>query len=324
MPRRKIDRSTSADGNVIDLKTGKPVQVPVIPVICAQVRRYRELAGMEQKELAGRLGITANTISNWENGRARPDINLIPELCRILGITYADLFDAADPGGESGRLTPREKTLVSRYAQLDPGNRQVVDSLILSMLTVQEARRCPALRRYSFFQKALAAGRGDPTELDRLAMPVFLYKDRLDDTLETSAARRADCIFMVSGDSMEPAYSDRDLVLVERIPDAASLGVGETGAFIVGNEMYIKEYSKEGLVSLNPRYPMLRFDGEDSVYLIGRVVGKVDPACIASPADVEKYHMVHEQEEETGNSAGKHGDGESAVVQKEFIDKYLR
>ncbi|MDO5131936.1 MAG: XRE family transcriptional regulator [Eubacteriales bacterium] len=299
MPRRKIDRSTSADGKMIDMKTGKPVQVPVVPVICAQVRHFRELAGMEQKELAGRLGITSNTVSNWENGRARPDINLIPELCRVLGVSYADLFDAADPGADSAGLTPREKTLISRYAQLDAGNRQIVDSLIESMITVQEARQCPSLRRYSFFRKALAAGRGDPTEVDRLAAPVFLYRDRIAETLDTSAARRADCIFMVSGDSMEPVYTDRDLVLVERIPDAAALNVGEIGAFIVGNEMYIKKYSKEGLVSLNPRYPILRFDGEDNVFLIGRVVGKVDPACVASPEDVDKYRMVHEQEEDT-------------------------
>ena len=33
---------------------------------------------MEQKALAKAIGVTGNAISNWENGRARPDVNLIP------------------------------------------------------------------------------------------------------------------------------------------------------------------------------------------------------------------------------------------------------
>ena len=87
MPRRTFDRSTSGEGKVIDMKTGKPVEKPSIPIICERIRYYRELMGMEQKELARLLGITGNSISNWEKGRSRPDINLIPQLCELLNVT---------------------------------------------------------------------------------------------------------------------------------------------------------------------------------------------------------------------------------------------
>ena len=99
MPRRSFDRSTSGTGNVIDMKTMKPVEKASLPIICERIRHYRELAGMEQKELAERLGITGNSVSNWENGRSRPDINLIPALCDLLHVTLYELFDISSPRG---------------------------------------------------------------------------------------------------------------------------------------------------------------------------------------------------------------------------------
>ena len=106
--------------------------------------------------------------------------------------------------------------------------------------------------------------------------------------------RRADCVFGVNGDSMEPEYHDGDLVLVERIPDGSDLSEGETGAFIIGNETYIKNLGKDGLHSLNPDYRTILFHEADTVYLIGRVLGRLDPDHdISRPEDVERYKAIH-------------------------------
>ena len=43
-----------------------------IPVLCRQIRFFRELKKIEQKELAEKVGIKSNAVSNWENGRTRP------------------------------------------------------------------------------------------------------------------------------------------------------------------------------------------------------------------------------------------------------------
>ena len=92
MARRKIDLSTSGQGKVVDMKTAKPVEKPVLPVICERIQHYRDVMGMEQKALADLVGVTANSISNWENGRSRPDVNLLPAICNALNITLYDLF----------------------------------------------------------------------------------------------------------------------------------------------------------------------------------------------------------------------------------------
>ena len=304
MPRRKIVRSVPQTSSVIDMKTGMPVSPPSIPVICERIRYFRELAGIEQKELGKKIGISPNTISNWETGRSRPDINLIPAICGALQVSLSELFGIEDPEEGKSRLAPREQGLLDRYNRLRPGNKAVVDSMIDTMLGVQEAEDKPEIGRLLFYRKALSAGKGDPTEIEGRGMPIFLYMD---------------CVFVVNGDSMEPRFHSGDMVLVERIPDAPHLDAGEIGAFIMGNETYIKEYSEDGLVSLNPRYPLMRFEDEADVYLIGRVLGKLDPECIATAKDIDMYRMIHEPD--ASLQAGGRDDGE--VVCREFIDRYL-
>lgn len=80
---------------------------------------------------------------------------------------------------------------------------------------------------------------------------------------------------------------------MERIPDAPDLEEGETSAFIVRNETYIKNYGSDGLHSLNPRYPVMSFNGDENVYLIGRVLSVLDSSAIADQGDVERYMAIH-------------------------------
>ena len=183
-------------------------------------------------------------------------------------------------------LTVGEQMHLDTYRQLTRGHQYAVEKLADNLLNVQLAESCPDISQLQFFKRSLAAGIGDPTEFDDEATPIFLYTDQV--------SKRADCVFAVNGDSMEPEYHNGDLVLVERIPDAPDLAEGETGAFIVGNETYIKNYYNDGLHSLNPKYSVMSFDEGETVYLIGRVLGVLDPSAIAQQKDVEKYMEIHE------------------------------
>lgn len=282
MPRRTFDRSTSSESNVIDMNTRKPAAKNMMPVICERIRFYRKRMGMEQKTLARMVGVTANAVCNWESGCYRPDVNLLPDICEALQITLYQLYDLKDP---SIRYTAAEELFMDDYRQLTPGNRYAVSSLTRTLLKVQQVERNREIRRLTLFEHQLAAGVGDPNEFEDSGVPIYVYDDSL--------TRRADCVFIVSGDSMEPDYPNGCMVLVKRISDSGDLAPGDIGAFMIGNETYIKEYQLDGLYSRNPAYPVMCFSEYESVYLIGHVIGILNKEDVAREEDVERYVELH-------------------------------
>ena len=190
-----------------------------------------------------------------------------------------------DPGKD---YSEEEQQLVSLYRGLSAGNRRALRLLAGNLKDAQLGDACPDITALRFMEKGLAAGTGDPSEFEEHGRPIYLYSSPL--------ISRADYVFPVSGDSMEPEYRDGDLVLVQAIPEGAELQHGETGAFIKGNEQFIKVYEEKGLRSLNPRYPFMNFsDTDETVYLIGRVIGTVDrERDLADDGDTEKYLRIHD------------------------------
>ena len=285
MSKRVFDRSTSYESRVIDMHTGKPVPAETKPMICDRIRHYREELGMEQKALATMVGVTANAVSNWERGRARPDVNLLPDICEALQITLYQLYGLDDP---SVKYTAVED-IIENYRQLTPGHQYALRAMAQNLLQVQQAEGCREIHKLTRFEHQLAAGIGDPNEFEDSGTPIYVYDDSL--------TCRADCVFTVNGDSMEPDYPDGCMVLVKRISDSGELTPGDIGAFMIDNETYIKEYREDGLHSLNPAYPVMRFSEFEHVYLIGQVIGVLNDENIAREEEVERYRDLHPGEE---------------------------
>ena len=282
MPKRNFSLPADNGIRLIDPKTGNPKTISSIPLICERIRFYRDKRRIDQRDMASRLGITGNSISNWETGRSRPDVNLLPAICEVLDITLNDLFGIES---SSANISDKQKELIRKYESLSSGHQFVVDKLIDNLSGIEESEAAPDLKRLMYFSRSLAAGIGDPTEFEEDALPVYVYA--------TPESEQADSIFRVNGDSMEPYFSDGQDVLVQRLGGCSGLSFGEIGAFIVGNETYIKKYEKDGLYSFNPRYPAMHFDNEQSVYLIGRVLGVLDPSGYAKQEDIERYKLLH-------------------------------
>ena len=55
----------------------------------AELRKKKKLT---QEQLAEKLGVTAKSVSRWENDVCLPDVSLYKDLCNILGITLNDFF----------------------------------------------------------------------------------------------------------------------------------------------------------------------------------------------------------------------------------------
>ena len=62
----------------------------------ARIRSLRLSRNMTQEQLASALGLSPQAVSKWENGVTMPDIQLLPELSELLGVTIDGLFSMTD------------------------------------------------------------------------------------------------------------------------------------------------------------------------------------------------------------------------------------
>ena len=60
--------------------------------VARNIRRYREQKKLTQDELAERLHVTRQAVSNWETGKNHPDLDMLSSLAQALDLELTDLF----------------------------------------------------------------------------------------------------------------------------------------------------------------------------------------------------------------------------------------
>lgn len=226
-----------------------------------KIREARKAKKMTQKDLAKRMGLAHNSISDYENNKSTPDPDQIELLCGILDLTPSYLLETS-----SEDFSPSEKLLVKQYRSLSPYDKETVNVLIDRLCERADSNIVEFPRRHiPYYDAVVSAGTGElvfndvPSEL--IAIP---------DTTETKNAAFA---VRVKGDSMEPTFYDGDRVMVQKTP---SINVGDIGIFIDpdSNEGFIKELGKDCLVSHNKNYPDMI--PNKHIRILGKVLGKID------------------------------------------------
>lgn len=61
------------------------------------LRPLREAAGLTQAELAGRIGVTRQTLIAIEQGRYSPTLELAFQIAHVLGVRLDDVFQYPEP-----------------------------------------------------------------------------------------------------------------------------------------------------------------------------------------------------------------------------------
>ena len=77
------------------------------------VKEKRIEIGLTQKAFADMLYVTESAVSKWERGLSYPDITLIMEICRVLGVSERELLTASED-----MQTRRQEKLANRYLSL--------------------------------------------------------------------------------------------------------------------------------------------------------------------------------------------------------------
>jgi transcriptional regulator with XRE-family HTH domain len=74
--------------------------------IGSRIAKFRKAKNMTQEELASQLGLSSQAVSKWENDASCPDISLLPQLCKVLGVTTDELLTGKN---DEVRMVPAEQ-----------------------------------------------------------------------------------------------------------------------------------------------------------------------------------------------------------------------
>ena len=59
-----------------------------------KIRNTRKALGLTQRQLAGLIGVSNTSVSNWEKDLSRPDADMIQKLCAALQLQPNDFYGA--------------------------------------------------------------------------------------------------------------------------------------------------------------------------------------------------------------------------------------
>ena len=269
-------------------KIGKAVSFGMTRPACSNrlgelIRERRMAKKMTQEMLASIFGMNKNTVGAWEQGRNTPKVEDIPKLCDVLEISLYDFFGMETPF----EYRDENKRLLEKLNELNEYNRMLIDRMTDTMISVQEEDRrrniAQSICRIFHNAEKTAAGYGNPVGDHRRGAYIYLYGDEL--------IRQADEVITVTGDSMEPTYSDGDRLLVQY---AEEIKPGQIGIFVADGEGLVKEYQPDGLHSHNPAYLVRCFSDDDNVRCIGKVLGKLERRQYATKEDIEIYREIEQ------------------------------
>ena len=110
----------------------------IIDDIAKNIKKYRKLNHMTQKDLAQKVGVSVAAVSNWETGSNSIDVDSLFKVCDALGVSISEI--AQD--GQSLELNIYEKELIQRFREAKTWEQLSV------MLTLKVGKMPPELVRY--------------------------------------------------------------------------------------------------------------------------------------------------------------------------------
>jgi len=159
------------------------------PDVAAILREARQACDLKQEEVEARTGIKQTTISSWETGRFRPTVEGVEKLARLYGVPLGR-FLGLEEEALSARPDLLSVPIVGRVSA-GTGNRPGEEVVL----------------------RSLAGG--------SLGETLEISSGRIQRVLR--ARNHEVAALEVDGSSMEPAYEDGDLIVVERLSERGML-----------------------------------------------------------------------------------------------------
>lgn len=100
------------------------------------IAELRKQHGMTQLELAEKMGVTDKAVSKWERDLSCPDINSIPKLAEILGVSVEELMQVKKEAEEPASKASEALEVIPKALALAMG----VAVTVLTILDAMDAK----------------------------------------------------------------------------------------------------------------------------------------------------------------------------------------
>lgn len=251
---------------------------------------YMESADINQVQLAEKLGISKGTVNNWARGNNSPDVDMVPKICKILGISIPDLYAPTryevheiQNFKKSPSLSDEAIKLAEDYdGRMDDRGRETVRGVADLEVARFKSRTAAALRKSREQSEAAEEIAPDASEMlvyiNPAAAGTPLYAESDFERLTFPAdkvPRGTDFGIRISGKSMEPTVMDGSIAWVRKRLDMPN---GTVGIFMLNDSAVCKRFFKEpdGTVRLesdNPGFGPATVAEFDTLVTVGEVIG---------------------------------------------------
>ena len=218
--------------------------------------------GITEKELLTALKINTSFLTDWKKGRLKsPSVDKIILIANYLNLS----LDWLASGKYSASYNLEELKILSDYKMISAENKEAVQTL-LDLFVKQSSPNIikEETRDIEYYLNAVSAGTGQ-----------LLFDDSASDTLsipDIIEYKKVDYAVRVSGSSMEPKFSNNDILLVQ---SCNSVDLGEIGIFCIDDEVFVKKLGKNELISLNPEFDNIPLN--ENSRCLGRVIDSLRP-----------------------------------------------
>ncbi len=257
-----------------------------------RIKKIKSERRITNDKLSEMTGIPLGTLSKILAGISdSPKLSNMLAICRALDCSLDYIVSGTPENHHNYTLTDGEIALVEHYRRLDSHGSELV-ALVLDKeyerVTAQSYAAAPAPAapvrqpeikpsKASFTRVAGGLGKRTISLYDlpvSAGTGVYLFDSVATDIAipDNAKTAEADYALRISGDSMEPKYHDRDVLLIQ---ECDQIEPGELGIFVLDGEGYFKKFGGDCLISLNPFYAPIMLRDFTDIRCCGRVIGKL-------------------------------------------------
>lgn len=242
-----------------------------------RLKAAREEKKYTQSKLAGLIGYGSTTISEYEKGTNKPNMDVFLKLCKILK-RDPNYFLQDEITGIAPKLNPEDQYIIDHYKSLTLHDKEIVDHIfnmkqeIIKPIIKYESIVTDDIIYFPLVGQKASAGIGDPThqlsnDTNKVGFPLNEIPKGITHAI------------IIDGHSMEPIFFDGQIVFINAEKDCND---GDFGIFQVTTpdktDVYCKQlkYDENGrryLHSVSERADDPEFTEDEDTML--KCIGKI-------------------------------------------------